>query len=314
MSSRKVLFSAQKNEGPFILEWVAYHKVIGFTDIIVFSNDCTDGSDDLLDALAAAGEVVHVRHTPGPDVKPQMNAAKIAMDRKLFADGDWVMWLDLDEFLFVQPGDHKVDDLITAAGGAAGIAVAWRHFGDGGNETWPGRHISDNFVMAERRRRVRPPQCKTLFRFGPEIKGLQLHRPVFQPGVSASNYPIVGSNGQPIGERFYAMGRGVPWSRIDDFDRVYRLGQVMHFIDRTPDLYHEKKVARGRGYRESGLGPNDRHSLKTRLNRNDVEDRAALVHEASTVAEMNRLLALGEVESICRTISWFKFDVFQQQI
>ena len=30
---RKVLFSAMKNEAPFVLEWIAYHKVIGFTDI-----------------------------------------------------------------------------------------------------------------------------------------------------------------------------------------------------------------------------------------------------------------------------------------
>ena len=38
----------QKNEGAFLLEWIAYHKVIGFSNIVVLSNDCEDGSDEFL--------------------------------------------------------------------------------------------------------------------------------------------------------------------------------------------------------------------------------------------------------------------------
>ena len=33
-----------RDEGPYLLEWVAYHRLIGFTDIVVCSNDCVDGS------------------------------------------------------------------------------------------------------------------------------------------------------------------------------------------------------------------------------------------------------------------------------
>lgn len=305
---RRILFSAQKNEGPFLLEWVAFHKIVGFTDIVVYSNDCTDGSDRLLDLLAEAGELVHVRHQPGPNRKPQMNAARIAMETDFFRDGDWVMWLDLDEFLWVQPGQHQVDELIDAIGPARAVAVAWRHFGDSGNETWPGRHISEDFLMAERRWRRRAPQCKTLFRFGPEIRGLQLHRPLFAEGVTAENYPVVGSNNRPIGPNFYNMKRAIPWSRIDDFEKVYRLGQVLHFVSRTPDLYHEKKVLRGRGYREAGRGPNDRHSLERRFNPNQVSERCALELEPQVVEEMSRLFAISGVAEQCRNIRWFKFE------
>jgi hypothetical protein len=308
MTSRRVLFSAQRNEGPFLLEWVAYHKVVGFTDIVIFSNDCTDGSDLLLDRLAEAGEIEHFRHDPGPDRKPQMNAARIAVEDGLFRDGDWVMWLDLDEFLYVQPGAHRVDDLIPEIEPARAVSLAWRHFGDSGNETWPGRHISKDFTMAERRHRPRPPQCKTLFRFGPEIAGLHLHRPVLTPGVTRADYPMIGGNRRPIGDLFYDTARETPWNRIDDHDKVYRLGHVIHFVARTPDLYQEKKVARGRGYREAGLGPNDRHSLDSRFNRNDVEDRSALVHEPATVREMSRLFALPGVADVCASIRWFRFD------
>ena len=47
--------TTQKNEGAFLLEWIAYHKIIGFTDIVILSNDCEDGSDEMLDHLSKSG-------------------------------------------------------------------------------------------------------------------------------------------------------------------------------------------------------------------------------------------------------------------
>ena len=40
--------TTQKNEGAFLLKWIAYHRLIGFTDIVILSNDCEDGSDEML--------------------------------------------------------------------------------------------------------------------------------------------------------------------------------------------------------------------------------------------------------------------------
>jgi hypothetical protein len=304
-TARRILFSAQKNEGPFLLEWIAFHKVVGFTDIVIYSNDCTDGSDVLLDRLAAAGEVVHRRHDPGPDVKPQMNAARLVIEEGILVTGDWVMWLDLDEFLYVEPGRHRVDDLIAAIGPAEGVSVAWRHFGDGGNAEWPGRHVSPHFILAEHRRRPRPPQCKTLFRYGPMVTGLHLHRPLLREGASYETFPLIGSDRLPMPDLVYDSRRPSPWNRIAGSQKVYRLGQVAHFFARTADLYVEKKVQRGRGFAEAGLGPNTRHSLETRYNPNETEERMLLVHEAATVAEMGRLYALEGVAEACAAIRWF---------
>ena len=33
-----------RNEAPFILEWIAYHRAIGFDDFLIYSNDCSDGN------------------------------------------------------------------------------------------------------------------------------------------------------------------------------------------------------------------------------------------------------------------------------
>ena len=81
--------TTQKNEGAFLLEWIAYHKVIGFSDIVVLSNDCEDGSDELLDQLAENGELIHVRNDgPYDDRGIQFAALKLADKQPEVKDAD----------------------------------------------------------------------------------------------------------------------------------------------------------------------------------------------------------------------------------
>ena len=82
--------TTQKNEGAFLLEWIAYHKIIGFTDIVILSNDCEDVSDEMLDRLPKSGEIIHLRNDgPYDDRGIQFVAMK---------EADWIMHLDIDEF------------------------------------------------------------------------------------------------------------------------------------------------------------------------------------------------------------------------
>tara|TARA_R110002074_G_scaffold269101_3_gene441049 strand:- start:81 stop:341 length:261 start_codon:yes stop_codon:yes gene_type:complete len=49
------LISCVKDEAVFMLEWVAHHHLLGFDDICIYTNDCTDGTVALLSALEDAG-------------------------------------------------------------------------------------------------------------------------------------------------------------------------------------------------------------------------------------------------------------------
>jgi hypothetical protein len=84
--------TTQKNEGGFLLEWIAYHKIIGFTDIVILSNDCEDGSDEMLDHLSKAGEIFHLRNDgPYDDRGIQFAALKLADRQKAVKEADWIM-------------------------------------------------------------------------------------------------------------------------------------------------------------------------------------------------------------------------------
>ncbi len=88
-----------KNEGPFLIEWIAFNRLIGVTDFLFYSNDCTDGTDTLLDALAARGIVQHLPN-PAQGRAYQMEALKDARKQKVVRQADWVWVADVDEFLF----------------------------------------------------------------------------------------------------------------------------------------------------------------------------------------------------------------------
>ena len=121
-----------RNEGAFLLDWLAHHRATGFTDFLVFSNDCSDGTDLILDRLDAMGWLTHVRQTGPFSEGPQWAALKAANDHPLVTRARWVMVLDIDEFVNIHTGDHTLPALLAALPTATAIPLTWRLFGNGG--------------------------------------------------------------------------------------------------------------------------------------------------------------------------------------
>ncbi len=120
MEPTLLTFTAMKNEGPFIIEWVAWQRLMGIDNIVVLTNDCDDGTDAILDQLDRMGVV---RHLPNPievlpnnleqPIKPQV--AGFAYGRKLreWKDADYVLLCDVDEFPCLRGGDASLRDLLS---------------------------------------------------------------------------------------------------------------------------------------------------------------------------------------------------------
>jgi len=113
---RIAIVTCMKDEGPFILEWIAWHKAAGVTDIVVFTNDCTDGTDSLLDRLADMGEVVHL---PNPALATgstafQPIALAYAEHLRTLREADFFISMDVDEFINVRVGEGRLADLLQA--------------------------------------------------------------------------------------------------------------------------------------------------------------------------------------------------------
>ena len=137
-----------KNEGAFLLEWLAHHRACGVTDFLVFSNDCDDGTDAMLDRLQEMGWLTHVRN-PGPHPEgPQWAALKQADRHPLVTEADWVLPLDVDEFVNVHVGDRSLPALLAAVPEATAITLTWRLFGNAGVVAYRDAPVTETFVRA----------------------------------------------------------------------------------------------------------------------------------------------------------------------
>jgi hypothetical protein len=302
-----VLVSAMRNEGPFVLEWLAYHRVIGIDRVVVASNGSTDGSDDLLAALAEIGAITFLRTAPGRGEAPQ-DAAVQAFEAEVgYRPGSWYLWLDADEFLNVHVGDRTAQALVAHLGGAEALMLNWRMFGSGGNDSFPGRHVSEDFVGASRLGFVANLETKPLFRVGEKFAGFAANSiglPRLVDGANVTVDDCLGGNAKPLDPR---SPRTLPWLDRQPFsgrnnlssrrEFGWTLAQINHYSVRTPDHF-QLKAARGRGMVATGpRRPNARHTPAyfDRFDRNEAEDRSILHWEAAVTAEIDRLLAIPAV-------------------
>ncbi len=237
-----------KNEGAFLLEWLAHHRAAGFTDVLVFSNDCTDGTDAMLDRLQAMGWLTHVRN-PGPHPEgPQWAALKAADRHPLKAAADWVLVCDIDEFVAVKIGDHSVSALLAALPEATAITLTWRLFGNAGVVTFEDRPITETFRRAAPAVFAWPwwaAVFKTLFRNDNSFRKLGVHRPRSPDPTRTAAQAWFDGAGRRLPES-YLGARVFSDPRQDNF----QLAQLNHYPLGAMESYIVK-CDRGRANREA---------------------------------------------------------------
>lgn len=174
---RTAILSMMKDEGHSLLEWVAYHRHIGFDRISVYTNNCADGTDDMLIRLEEMGLVHHFRNDVPEGKKPQPNALKLATRNKMVTDTDWLLVMDADEFVSVKVKRGWITDLIgMLPEGTDAMALTWRFFGANGLTNWNPGLVTESYTHAAPDKFRKGWGVKTLFK---PYEGMRLgiHRP-----------------------------------------------------------------------------------------------------------------------------------------
>ena len=285
-----ILISSIKDEGPFILEWVAHHLVLGFDRICVASNDCSDGSDRLLDALDRAGYISHVANEVQPGEIPQ-HAGYAAIRRKAGVDAaEWLMMLDADEFLNVHVGGHRVADLTgLAAADIDVIALNGMCFGDAPEVNWHPGPICPRFPHRLPVGHKANFALKTLTRDPARFGGIHNHSMVGYKGSTVLEV-LRGDGGR------YALELGVPlWKQLrHDATRPvsHEIAQYNHYPIKTWDAFMLRR-ARGRGAVAEMTEATQRHTDAYFAARSLAAgtDRTILRYGAEVAARMQDMLA-----------------------
>jgi len=239
-----------KNEAAVLLEWLAHHRAVGFTDFLVFSNDCEDGTAEMLDRLAAMGEIVHLPN-PGPWPQgPQWAALKSADRHPLKARADWVMVLDVDEFVNIHVGDGTLDALVQALPEATAIPLTWRFFGNCGVVGYRDRPVTEEFTRAAPPAMIWPwraAMMKTLFRNDGAYGKLGVHRPRAPDPARMGAQRWFDGSGQELPALYHRQRLFTPTDRD-----CYGLAQLNHYALGAMESYLVK-CDRGRANREAAV-------------------------------------------------------------
>lgn len=279
-----------RNEAPHILEWIAHHLAIGIGHFLIFSNDCDDGTDEMLAILQAKGLVTHVPLQPKGPKSVQWQALKLAGDHNLVQSADWVLVSDCDEFVNLRAPLENLGDLIEKLPqDAQALAMPWRLFGNAGQIGMDDQLTCDRFTMAAPMDISLPLAWFFKSLFKPDaFRKLGVHRPKRKPDTA----PVwVDGNGNYLGESFAKMDGRI---NMLGFGAARDLVQLNHYSVRSAEDF---MVKRARGLpnhrdREIGLG------YWVERNFNTVSDDSIQRSIGGTRAVLDGFLALSGMDAI----------------
>lgn len=294
---RTAIVTTMKNEAPFILEWLAWHRAIGVQDFLVYTNDCSDGTDTMLDLLQAKGIVQHRQnpYVPGGELKPQHAALQAAESEPLIQNADWAICMDVDEYINVKLGDGRLPTLYAAMQaadpGANMISLTWRLFGNADVHGFEDRFITQQFDRCAPEVMRKPHQAwgfKTLFRNIDLYKKLGVHRPKGLKPDLWDEVKWLNGSGKPMPQ---AMLRNGWRSTMETYG--YDWVQLNHYAVRSAESFLVKRD-RGRVNhvdRDQGL------HYWFRMNHNVEQEGSIMARLPLLQAEWDRLLADPEIRA-----------------
>lgn len=237
---RVFVATCMKDEGPFILEWIAWHKAVGVTDFVVFTNDCSDGTDAILDRLEALG---HLRHLPNPALATgatafQPIALSYACHLREMAQADFFVSMDVDEFLNIRVGGGTLPDLFAATGPFDVLSMSELNHGANGQEHYARGWVTDLFPghqTATPGKHKAHRGVKSIVRLSDRVEKLRNHRPDLRTDVG----PVLWLDGSG---RVRPELHADPTANGFDCRGSYDLVSLDHFPLRSLDSYLVKML------------------------------------------------------------------------
>ena len=300
-----VILTSMKNEAPFVLEWVAYHRAIGVKHFLVYTNDCSDNTNEILDRLAALGIVTRLDNPwdPASGKKPQHVALQDALSQPVVKDADWVLTIDVDEFVNIHVGDGTFADLFRACNDPNVISFTWKFFGNDGIDRYEDRPVIEQFTACAPEFIPKPRLGwgfkSMIHRTAPYTK-IGVHRPLkIESDDAVGDVRWVNGSGQQMPEMLLTNNG---W-RSTKRSLGYRFATLNHYVLRSAESFLVKRE-RGRiNHTEQDQGID----YWTRRNYTTEQDRRMEARLPMMEAQRTALLQDAELARLHEdAVTWHK--------
>jgi len=242
-STGNVIVGCMKNEAPYIVEWVAYHRAMGVDNFLIYTNDCSDGTSEILDRLQEMGVIQHRNNDNWKGNSPQQYALNQSLKEPLIKKADWIIHIDVDEFMNVRTGNGTLQDFFDAVPDATNVAMTWRLFGHNGVTDLADDFVIDQFDHCAPKFCPKPHTVwgfKTMFKNIGAYEKISCHRPNKLDPKFAKKVRWVNGSGKDMTKEVAENG----W-RSSKKSIGYDLLQLNHYALRSAESFLIKRQ-RGR--------------------------------------------------------------------
>jgi hypothetical protein len=232
---RAAIVTSVRNEGVAILEWLAHHRSLGFDAFFIYTNDNTDGSDELLLHLAQLGIITLIKNSVAEGTKIQKKVFEHSLhllpELRQFS---WVFYIDVDEF-FVSRCEPTLDmngffaRLSKRFGDATPSAISfnWKWFGSENEYSMTDGLVAERFIYS-----IHNTHVKSLVKLADVFSMSNIHYPTLFPGTFCVNSEL-----EPVVPALFLKA-------------TYGSGQLNHYWNKS---FEEFAIKRARGRISSGV-------------------------------------------------------------
>jgi hypothetical protein len=218
----------QRNRGPWLCEWFAFHYLVGFRKFYFYAHLCTDDTFDVLRKICQKIDIVAIPI----DVSihgVQLLAYQHACDNYM-NDVDWMAFIDGDEFLFAPNNDsieeniQQFADLPISALGVYNVI-----FGSSGHITEPKGLITENYR-----------KCSSDPDFMPNRKVKSIVR-----GRQKVSTTLCGHIFTTPLETIDELRRPITWGFMPQYAPSYSMFRINHYVCQSYEYFKSYKSTSG---------------------------------------------------------------------
>ncbi len=223
-----------KNEKPYIIEWLAFHRIVGVDYFFIADNISDDGSTELLQRLDALGLIKRIAFPTENGKRPQIPAYNQIL-KDYGSQTDWLAFIDADEFL-VPTSDVSLKDVLKPllkAHEVGAVGINWAVFGSSGLQESSDELVLKRFRNKAKQSRHVNKHIKSIVKTSSCKQMLNPHKAILSKGAY-----------------FSAAGKGLEFdekkqdglSKDTDWEKLV----VNHYVIKSYEEFKKKKQPRGR--------------------------------------------------------------------
>ncbi len=178
-----------KDEAPYLLEWLAFHRMIGVDLFVLYDNGSSDGGAGLVRNSSFARNVTLIDWPERPGQLSAYNHFRIHHAARF----TWAAFIDIDEFIMPLAGSSIRPILMRPAYERyAQVLLQWLVFGPSGHERRPEGLVTEHYT-----RRL-PETAKASRHVKPIVRPHMLCGIDHTPHTAECNGPACNSSGMEV--------------------------------------------------------------------------------------------------------------------